>query len=87
MLSASVPLPRHQSVGNLGRLIKTIAKSRKLKTEDVQVVIADLHQYAVGEMEKGNTIEIPPRKLKHPPPPRCERRLNSAPHTLLQDTL
>ena len=86
MLSSYVPLPRHQSVGNLGRLIKTIAKSRKLKTEDVQVVIADLHQYAVGEMEKGNTIQIPPRKLKHPPPPRFERRLNSAPNTFLQDT-
>ena len=87
MPSSSVPLPRHKSVGNLGRLIKTIAKSRKLKTEDVRAVIADLHQYAVGEMEKGNTIEIPPRKLKHPPPPRFERRLNSVPNTLLQDTL
>ena len=59
MPSSSVPLPRHKSVGNLGRLIKTIAKSRKLKTEDVRAVIADLHQYAVGEVEKGNTIEIP----------------------------
>ena len=64
-----------------------IAKPRKFKTEGVNAVIADLHQYAVGDVERGNTCEIPPRKLKHPPPPRFERRLNSAPNTLLQDTL
>ena len=87
MPSSSVPLPRRQSVGNLGRLIKTIAKSRKLKTEDVRAVIADLHQYAVGEVEKGNTIEIPPLKLRRPPPPRFERMLNSAENTLPDETL
>ena len=87
MPSSSVPLPRHKSVRNLGRLIKTIAKSRKLKTEDVRAVIADLYQYAVGEVEEGYTIEILPFKLRRPPPPRFERMLNSAENTLPDETL
>ena len=87
MPSSSVPLPRHQG---LGGLIKTIAKSRKLKTEDVKGVIADLHKYAVAGLKKGNPVEIPQLtslKLKRPPPPRFERMLNSAENTLPDETL
>ena len=86
MPSASVPRSRHKSVGNLGRLIKTIAMSRKLKTEDVRAVIADLYQYAVGDVDKGYTSEIPPFKLRRPSPPRFERMLNSAENTLPDET-
>ena len=51
---------------------------------------ADLHKYAVVELSKGRTVEIPqltPLMLKRPPPPRFERRLNSPENTLPEDTL
>jgi len=38
-------------------------------------------------VEKGYTIEIPPLKLRRPPPPRFERMLNSAENTLPDETL
>ena len=55
-MPSSVPLPRHQGLG--GR-IKKIAKTRQLKTEDVQGVLADLHAYAIAEVKKGRKADIP----------------------------
>ena len=49
-----------------------------------------MQKYAVEELSKGRTVEIPqltPLELKRPPLPRFERRLNFPENTLSEDTL
>ena len=87
MKPAKFSMPRHQGWGGL---LTKIAKSTRLKTEDVKGVLADLHKYAVAELSKGRTVEIPqltPLKLKRPSPRRFERRLNSPENALPEETL
>ena len=86
-MPSSVPLPRHQG---LGGLIKKIAKTRQLKTEDVQGVIADLHAYAIAEVKKGRKVYIPQLtalKLDVGRPVRFRHALNDAARPHPDDTL
>ena len=60
-------LPRHEGYG---ALMKKIAKSTQLQTQDVKAVLYHAWTFAYAEVKKNKEVRIPgfePLKLKHKP--------------------